>query len=61
MVLLGHSPSGVDHGRVSRPGSTELAVMLSDSGICLPGWKWKTAARGVEDPPRRGGEPRRPR
>ena len=48
MVLLGHSASGVDQGRVSSPGSTELAVMLSASGIWLPGrLEKKTAARGV--------------
>ncbi len=36
IVLLGHSASGVDHGSASRPGSTELAVMLSASGIWFP-------------------------
>ena len=48
MMLFGHSASVVDQGSVSRPGSTELAVMLSASAICLPG---RTANRE----PRRGG------
>ena len=47
--LLGHSPSGVDHGRVSRPGSTELAVMLNASGTSLPGNS--ATARGELVPP----------
>ena len=32
MLLDGQSASGVDHGSVSRPGSTLLAVMLKASG-----------------------------
>ena len=48
IVLVGHSASGVDQGRARSAGSTELAVMESDSRMILP----KTVQRGwIRDPP----------
>src|SRR5688572_14286703 len=55
MRLEGQSPSVVDHGSDSSPGSTLLAVMLSASRIGLPpGGGNRNAPRKVIDLPRRG-------
>src|SRR5690606_39002548 len=47
MWLDGHSASGVDHGSVSRPGSTLLAVMLKASGTGAP-WARGQGGKGSD-------------
>ena len=57
IVLLGHSASGVDHGRDEQPRVDGARGDAQCVGHLAPRERLreeKTAARGVDDPPRRG-------